>query len=178
MGDSDVAMMERAAMPVVAAGLIDRFVSRTRKATSGCLEWQGCRVGRGYGMLAAKSVNGRANDRAHRVAYRLFVGPITEGLYVLHNCDNPACVSPAHLHLGTHTDNMRDMTAKGRGRPTGGRCKGTRHWNSSLNDDDIRAIRAMAATGRWTQQRIAALFGIVHTAVSAIVRGEKWSHVS
>lgn len=161
----------------MAAQLIDRFVLRTKKVGS-CLEWQGCRTGRGYGMVSAKSISQRRNDRAHRVSFRLFVGPIPAGLFVLHRCDNPTCVAPAHLFLGTHTDNMRDMAEKGRGRPTGGQCKGQRHWGAKLDDDDIRAIRSMYATGRFKQQQIADLFGVVHTAISAIVRGEKWSHVS
>lgn len=77
----------------------------------GCWEWCGSRVGAGYGRLI---VEGQAIG-AHRLAYEVFVGPIPDGLWVLHHCDNPPCVNPDHLFLGTALDNTRDMLAKGRG---------------------------------------------------------------
>lgn len=75
----------------------------------------------GYGMIH----RGEFNGRAHRYVWLKLIGP-TNGLHVLHRCDNPRCVRPAHLWLGTHTDNMRDMTAKGRGNMSGPQA-----WNAA-----------------------------------------------
>lgn len=79
---------------------------------AGCWEWQRARMGAGYGntRYQGKTIN------THRLSYMLFVGPIPEGMYVLHKCDNPPCVNPEHLWLGTPADNMRDRDAKGRDR--------------------------------------------------------------
>jgi len=80
------------------------------RAVSGCWEWRGDHDGKGYGVIL---VSGRA-QQAHRAAYRFFCGPIPEGLFVCHHCDNPPCCNPVHLFLGAHADNMRDMALKGR----------------------------------------------------------------
>jgi len=77
---------------------------------TGCWEWAGHRNLKGYGS----AWDGKTMTRAHRVAYRVFVGAIPEGLFVLHRCDNPPCCNPEHLFLGTHLDNMEDMRNKGR----------------------------------------------------------------
>lgn len=86
------------------------FWSKTRVAQSGCWEWQGTKVQGGYGRFG---VNGNMR-LAHRVAYEAFVGPMPEGAETLHSCDNPPCVNPEHLRAGTHQDNMRDRSARGR----------------------------------------------------------------
>jgi HNH endonuclease len=75
----------------------------------GCWEWQATRRG-GYGRYR---IDGRLED-AHRVAYRLWFGPIPDGLDVLHSCDNPSCVRPAHLRVGTHAENMAEAVARRR----------------------------------------------------------------
>lgn len=75
-----------------------------------CWPWTGARAWNGYGQFG----DGGQIHIASRVAWELSCGPIAEGLHVLHRCDNPPCVNPAHLFLGTHSDNMRDMVAKGR----------------------------------------------------------------
>ena len=91
----------------------ERFWARVKK-TEECWIWTG-NIARGYGQISQK-VNGSWRiRRAHRISFEMASGqPIPEGMEVMHSCDNPSCVNPAHLSLGTHFDNMRDMAAKGR----------------------------------------------------------------
>lgn len=94
--------------------------------TGDCWLWTASKAGNGYGKIM---VNGRRIG-SHRLSYILHYGEIPEGLHVLHTCDNPLCVKPAHLFLGTHADNMRDASQKGRlpgGRPTA-TCKYGHPW--------------------------------------------------
>lgn len=86
-----------------------RFEAHVDKSGD-CWLWTGPRSASGYGRCS----RGMKKHRAHRVAFALYVAEIPEGMHVLHRCDNPPCVNPAHLFLGTHIDNMRDMEAKGR----------------------------------------------------------------
>lgn len=88
---------------------MERFWSKVEK-TDGCWLWTAYLDERGYGTFGYK---GKVHY-AHRVSYELTKGPIPIGLHILHSCDNPACVNPAHLRTGTHTDNMRDKVERGR----------------------------------------------------------------
>lgn len=92
----------------------ERFWPKTKKVGD-CLEWQGVRGKAGYGKTGAGGRGGKTL-LTHRLAWELTNGPIPEGMCVCHTCDNPPCVNPDHLWLGTHDDNMRDKVAKGRSR--------------------------------------------------------------
>lgn len=81
---------------------------------------------------------GRRGTYAHRLAFELHKGPVPDGLVVMHSCDNPRCVNPAHLVAGTHQDNMDDMAAKGRGVT----FKGVTNGRSKLTERQVREIRS------------------------------------
>lgn len=116
--------------------LKDRFDEKVRKAPSGCWLWVGYRMQHGYGTIGlGRVVDGKAT--AHRVAYELYVGPIPPGMYVLHRCDNRACVRPDHLFLGTQQDNVDDMHSKGRA--------GSTRRLSMTQARDIRCQRSKGA---------------------------------
>lgn len=87
-----------------------RFYKYIEEKESGCIEWIGGKDPNGYGRF---SLSGKG-DYAHRASYEIFKGPIPTGLCVCHKCDNPRCVNPDHLWLGTQTENIKDRDAKGR----------------------------------------------------------------
>lgn len=92
-----------------------RFWRRVAKSDGGCWLWKGSKDGGGYGTIA--TVRNGAPAKAHRLSWEMRHGPIPAELEVCHKCDTPACVNPDHLFLGTHQENMRDCSAKGRVNP-------------------------------------------------------------
>ncbi|HEV2540221.1 MAG TPA: HNH endonuclease [Frateuria sp.] len=122
----------------------------------------------GYGV---KRVGGTLH-RHHRLVYAESRGVSIDslrGLEVMHLCDNPACVNPCHLQLGTHTDNMRDMFAKGRRVAAVGESNG----RARLTEAQVKEIRASGGS----QRQIAARFGIANSQVSLIKRRKIWRHL-
>jgi hypothetical protein len=141
-----------------------RVMGKVSVGQSGCWEWTAHKDANGYGGIGFSG----KKKLAHRVMYELRNGPIPDGACVCHSCDNPACVNPDHLFLGSHAENMADMASKGRA------PKGETHVAAKLTEADVLAIRA--ETG--TQQEIAAKYGISTSQVSRIRLGQTWKHVS
>ena len=131
---------------------------------SGCWLWLG-RLYNGYGKLRV----GHLKVAAHRLAWELVNGPIPEGLIVRHKCDVPCCINPAHLKVGTHSDNTADRVERGRSfHPLG-----VLHPMVKLAPEQIRAIRSDARV----QTVIAAEYGIAQSLVSRIKRRKLWGHL-
>jgi len=101
---------ERSGMQHSLVPLPARLLNRVAFGMTECWHWMGPDNGKGYGRI---TYEGRM-QMVHRLSYRAFVGEIPEGMYVLHRCDNRACINPEHLWLGTYHDNMQDCIAKGR----------------------------------------------------------------
>ena len=153
---------------------IEWFWAGYARAANGCLEWQRNLNDSGYGKVSEDLGDG--SRRAHRVAWIFTIGPIPEGLHVLHHCDNPPCGDVDHLFLGTHPENIEDMVTKDRS-PILGKA-GERHPNSKLTDGDVTEIRRLYAAGRGTQEALAEAFGISRRNVSMIVTRKTWKHLS
>ncbi|HEU4986833.1 MAG TPA: HNH endonuclease [Rhizobiaceae bacterium] len=134
-----------------------------------CWEWQRAHNGQGYGRL---TVNGR-QVYAHRLSFELAGGVIPDGLDVLHECDNPRCINPEHLSVGTRSKNMADCHARGRSRIPSPRLKGEANGAAKLTIDQVRQIRERLARGS-TQRRLAERFGVSQSAISKIARGASW----
>lgn len=144
----------------------DRFDAKVeRKGPSECWPWKGARFKFGHGNFSLK---GKATA-AHRFAWIRTNGEIPLGLYVCHHCDNPPCVNPAHLFLGTAKDNSQDREKKGRGI----RRIGSRSPRARVDEYKVVEIRRSGLT----QVEIAKRFGITQTTVSRIRRGVNWAHV-
>ena len=147
----------------------DRLVRYSEVSGTGCLEWTGAKSRKGYGNLF---VDGKSY-LAHRLAYEAWVGPIPDGLWVLHSCDNPPCINPEHLRVGTHQDNTDDMMSRGRDRHP----RGVANKSAKLTDEQVREMRTLYAAGNVTQVALGQKYGINQTVVSDIVRRQTWKHV-
>lgn len=146
--------------------LEQRFWAKVDKRGSDeCWEWTGARL-RSRGELWYGQVHrGGVTAYAHRVAWELANGPVPDGLHVRHKCDNPACVNPAHLEVGTHQDNVNDMVA--RGRHVGFR---------KLDEWDVKFIRHWCR--KYRHKDIAECFGLKPRTISPIKCGRVWADVS
>lgn len=107
---------------------------------------------------------------AHRVAYEITRGVVPEGLFVLHKCDNPPCVNPNHLFLGTQLDNMRDMDKKNR------RIHGEAINTAKLSIEKVKEIRRLASRGV-SRSKLACMFGVTQTNIGYVILRKSWKRV-
>lgn len=138
---------------------------------STCWHWCGAKNSDGYGSF---QVEGKTQG-AHRVSYQLYIGEIPCGLCVCHSCDTRGCVNPAHMFLGSHRDNMRDMTAKNR------KCykfvTGSNNHLSNLTEADIATIRNKHKSGAYYYKDLAEEFGVSLSSIAKIVTRKTWRHL-
>ena len=139
------------------------------RRTDTCWIWTGLKNEKGYGVVGQYG----KRWRAHRLMWTIhFNCQIPPGLQVLHSCDNPSCVNPDHLFLGTNLHNRQDMVAKQR------QAKGEKVVGSKLVTDQIVRIRSIWNDSQMTQSQIAALFNVHQSTISLIVRTKRWQHVT
>ena len=147
--------------------IIDRFLVKTKITSNDCWEWTACSDRDGYGVFQE---DGRAK-RAHRVSYEFFVDRIPRGMNVLHRCDNPRCVNPKHLFLGTTLDNNRDAIRKNR------HSHGEDVPNSKLTLRLVNDMRLERLGGRRLVD-LSQRYGISICCVGLICKGQSWRHLS
>lgn len=155
----------------------ERFLKYTQK-TESCWLWTAYKDAKGYGHLQV----GRKFERAYRVSWMLYRGAIPDGVCVCHTCDNPACVNPDHLWLGTKSQNALDMHTKGRQykgpyppKHTSG-TRGEQHPNAKLTAEKVRAIRDEATQG-FSYRQLAEKYGVTVPNIGYIIRRKAWRHV-
>jgi hypothetical protein len=141
---------------------------------NGCWNWSKSRwPNGGYGVFYYDGGN-----RAHRASWVIHNGPIPDGMVVCHTCDNPPCVNPAHLFVGTQADNVRDRHKKGRTvispKFSQVKLRGEEHVCAKLSDDKVRMIRSSTLSN----QEFAALFGVTPQTIHAVRAGKTWKHVA
>ncbi|WP_161966785.1 HNH endonuclease [Mycobacterium marinum] len=137
-----------------------RIEAKAIRSESGCWNWPNASPD-GYAKLTISGVR----DRVHRWAFRAYVGPIEDGLHVLHHCDNKLCCNPTHLFLGTHADNMKDMADKGIG------ARGLNNSCGKLTDEQVVQMRAKYKRG-FPISWLADEFGVHRNYVHQIVRNK------
>lgn len=166
-------------MPVKHKPAIERVMPKVIPIPwSGCWIFMGALNDSGYGIVG-KGGRGSGNDRAHRVTYQYFRGPIPDGMFVCHHCDVPSCCNPEHLFLGTNNDNMRDCREKGRASkpPRNPHVVGVVHPGAKLDDEKVRLIRELRREG-WTLQALADKFGVGDVTIHHITKRNRWRHVA
>lgn len=140
--------------------LRDRFFSRFVKLENGCWQWRSHTDKDGYGILPGD----RQNIRAHRFSYEIHTGSIPEGMLVCHHCDNPGCVNPDHLFVGTQKDNAQDAIAKNR------HYVGEKNGRSKLTKENVKEILDSSMNG----QQLANKFGVTRSTINNVRKNKTW----
>ncbi len=141
-----------------------------RRKPDDCWLWTGAKTGKGYGHMFFQ---GRMHN-AHRVSWMVINNQSADGLLILHSCDNPPCVNPAHLHAGTAAENTADMMSKGRHHYKA--LQGSQLTQSKLSESAVRDIRYLLRHG-YTQPELARQHGVSQSTISNVVLRKTWRHV-
>jgi hypothetical protein len=142
-----------------------------KKSEDECWHWTGQILLNGYGRISV-GAKGLGNDLAHRVSWKLAnKQEIPEKMVVMHKCDNPKCVNPSHLSIGTYKENTQDMIAKGRKRVVA--PKGEGNGKSLLNEEQVRTIRA----SKLSHAALARELGVSPNCVRGVRIGRTWTHI-
>jgi hypothetical protein len=162
-------------VPLPMSERISTFWSRVdKKGPDDCWPWLGAPdIQTGYGKFSWNS----KTTSAHRFAWIATFGEIPSGLHVLHHCDNRICQNPNHLFVGTNTDNVHDMLAKGRASKPPVHT-GPRRWNCSpLSVDDVKIIRSMWIPRKFSVRKIAVKLGLPYKSVENAVSKHHWKGI-
>lgn len=155
--------------------LKERLLGKIKIDTNGCWNWTGALRG-GYGCV---SINKKL-FAAHRLSYEVYISLITDNLFVCHKCDNPKCINPNHLFLGTHKDNMKDAFDKGRlVIPTGNQFKvGNKPKHRSLTDEQVTTIKndMVVYKNSKTLKEIALIHGVSYQVLKDMRRKKPQSY--
>lgn len=146
---------------------LKRFWKKVQKGEPDeCWNWKGA-FKQGYGMIVVVLSDRRVELRAHRISYFLEHGKCDLNLHVCHRCDNPACVNPDHLFMGTSPENSYDRNAKERD------ARGEGHGMHKLTEAQVREIRFLKAQG-FSGSEVAQIFGVHRTTPNLIANGRIW----
>jgi hypothetical protein len=152
--------------------IIERFWSYVDK-TDDCWNWQATKTNFGHGRFETFKNRQIFNSRlAHRIAYWLIYGEYDTSLNVCHKCDNPLCVNPNHLFLGTRSDNMKDCSDKGR--LTSKKAKGENSGRAKLTWEQVREIRELHSKGGVSQRQLGRMFRVDNKTIQAIIQNRTW----